>query len=1295
MNPVLSDSDMQTSRFKFKSLIACLLFAVSFAAPPAAWSQDQNTFQRIESVAKIADVWQANQQLYVKGNVGVSEDRLSDLATWLRSNGPHWTIVLIESAADETYTARWGHKRGMDAVEHALGIELSGKTRFGELVHPVTGQPNGCIFVLSKKDRGMNYFASEAHDLRRLGEAHWFGNLDQPAIRAMRSGERMVDAVKNTVTNIDSRLNRAIAAEAQAVKEEKRRLEKARVQRQQQAEFLKLEFRSVIENEIKLIRASANTLKQNFPDALNSPLANPPIANLTATAKQEISDVTPDTILASRKQLRSLKENTRELLDAYAMHQHFDSVVTQLESKIDAVADHPSKAAIDLARRAIERLDELKLAHQRGETGLDEKASQIETVLERGQQKIASFLADRRAAEERKRVARNALLIGGSAVGVSMLSLLGLLNWRRRRSLERAFESFDRASRAFSATQTRLANLSAKTKQVLGEDPASTSQTFAGLTRQFAEQTHQQLQTATQIGSSVESTIEDATRLLHPENPLFEASNLFSSARYEHCSSLLASPSVAVGDGSQRHTIDQALSTIGKHADEIESAVNRVEHSHINADRLIDELRTKISRLDRAEEQLSLQHLRDHHFPVDQLETVTLVELRNVAQAAREHATANPLEVAEITLPSAIKRTNELLRVTEAITQFRLQSIPRIKSASQSLARRKIETNWIRDGVEALGDRANVLLSQTSFNAAEFTADSESFAAELQAFESRVEKCNLLSDSIENKHRVALQKTTTDLTVAVSKIGDQLKLATDSVLQEDTYNPHQHRQLANEHIVSAWDALHHGGARVATESLELAKLELKRTKQLVQETLIALEQFPKRTADFSSQANIVAQRQQQLDADLKRARESFPDSAFDLGAHHDLSELLSDGDAAGTLQQLFDETQERLELCRSEVSSASEILSAGKILQAANMVQLVESEVDDIQADLETIDDQLKAMHETSQDNQQRLNSLNQSRETLAETATEKRVRIATGNSIDSFAKSVAELSTWNQEPQRDPFHAARRITNAEQTRAALLAAIESDRRAWTIARTAIDEAAEHLDVANSQSKIAAADGIPDSRIIENCQRNIEIESRNVAELKRSFATPHQDWEAIEQKAIEVSSRLSSATALIRDQVSLAQACVDRLRAASTAVGRAARWTGKHGISVFGPHGEAQLHHAHQQLQNGVYDLSRDASEQAIRSANAAISDAKNREEEKDRQIRRERRRAAESAAAAARRRSSSSSSSFGSSFSSGSSFGSSRSSSSSSSRSSSSSPHRSSSSSSRSSSGFGRRSSW
>lgn len=190
---------------------ACLLLlSLSVASPPARAADEP---RRVTKATDIVSLWSPAQHLYVKGDIGVADKQLRELETWLKKR-PHWTVVLLESAQGERFVDAAGTSHeDIAAVLHALGKGLSNQTSFGSLKHPKTDEPDGTIFLLSVRDRNLSYFASEAQDRRGLGDANWKGQLDAPAIAAMRGGGRILDAVRDTVTSIDEALASSLQKE--------------------------------------------------------------------------------------------------------------------------------------------------------------------------------------------------------------------------------------------------------------------------------------------------------------------------------------------------------------------------------------------------------------------------------------------------------------------------------------------------------------------------------------------------------------------------------------------------------------------------------------------------------------------------------------------------------------------------------------------------------------------------------------------------------------------------------------------------------------------------------------------------------------------------------------------------------------------------------------------------------------------------------------------------------------------------------------------------------------------------
>src|SRR6185436_3169283 len=202
--------------------LALILSSLLLAARPAAAqpaesrpSSVRTKVFRATTIGEILSGWQPGVHLYVLGNVGLEDDALGELAAWLADK--HWTVLLVEDGTGQTYTDVDGVPRlGEDAIEYGTGQGIPRRPGFSEQVHPRTQEPDGAIFTIVLAQHGLFYTGSAAEDSRSLGEDRFKDNLDQWAIAAMRSGGDVVRAVKDTVTNIDSRLDETIDGEFRA-----------------------------------------------------------------------------------------------------------------------------------------------------------------------------------------------------------------------------------------------------------------------------------------------------------------------------------------------------------------------------------------------------------------------------------------------------------------------------------------------------------------------------------------------------------------------------------------------------------------------------------------------------------------------------------------------------------------------------------------------------------------------------------------------------------------------------------------------------------------------------------------------------------------------------------------------------------------------------------------------------------------------------------------------------------------------------------------------------------------------
>ncbi|HBL28556.1 MAG TPA: hypothetical protein DD490_17110, partial [Acidobacteria bacterium] len=198
-----------------RALLACA-FLLAAGRPadarPQASVSATGPVVRAATIGEVLSRWRPGTRLFVLGDVGLSDEALRELAAELSET--HWTVLLIQDATGQTYKDADGVVReGVDAIEYGTGQGLPQRPGFAAQVHPRTRESDGAIFSIVLAQRALYYTASTAQDTRGLGEDRFAGNLDQWAIAALRGGGDVAGAVRETVAQIDRRLDEAIEAE--------------------------------------------------------------------------------------------------------------------------------------------------------------------------------------------------------------------------------------------------------------------------------------------------------------------------------------------------------------------------------------------------------------------------------------------------------------------------------------------------------------------------------------------------------------------------------------------------------------------------------------------------------------------------------------------------------------------------------------------------------------------------------------------------------------------------------------------------------------------------------------------------------------------------------------------------------------------------------------------------------------------------------------------------------------------------------------------------------------------------
>jgi hypothetical protein len=1231
-------------------------------------SQDASGPYRFKQIQEVVDDWDINQHLYVKGDVGVSNSQLKRLKKWLDANAKNWTIVLMDSSRGQAFrTATDKRFTGRDAVYYALGHGLSNSTAFGDQLHPISREPYGAIFVLFLKDRKFNYFASDAQDRQRLGESNWFGKLDREAIRAMRNGARVADAVKNTIASIDrqlnSRINFQLKAERQKQASARLAKERAIALRQQEIAHLQTLTNDVQNSLLGRVIAGSDKFKTDFPDAATSDLANPPIEQWRTKLKA-ITDFLKKTKLAAgelgsrlnslRSQeavLISVQDQLHRHLDQLAAHASFEEKIQPVQSRLDTNLFHPSRVGILTAEQGFEILELAKRNHALGNFEFIDQIAEAEQAAAEGESLVAAHVELEKQAADRRGIIRRTLLwtLGGL---VTLLTFVTAgLNFWRRTFLTDAFAAFQSCQLETQKSDLALTELVTRSHEIIGDRKMFASRGYTGATKKRGLESLRQLDQLQLMSDESQRVLGIAEQQLFPPSIIGQAANMVSSRRYQYCINLLASKSFQLPTNREldKTTSDDWVSfdvfqnEFNRRSLEVTDQLNALESCFAKIGGELSKLNSGIDSVTDREKTLSSLARRDQFFKTPALFDALLPALQRDWDQVSKVSKTDPLAATTQLIPLSQRKINEAERLIATIDMARETVLPTLDEAADRLRPLGYDVRWIDENARQLSDPANQLFEQV---AQESIGDqAKDFDLQVRALGTRAKRSAELAQELANDVGPSIEKLKSRINRERRKISKQLNVPLQSALAEVDYNPDAGLQLAEAQFQSARAALSFGRVTSILESLDVISVEIKRAENFVQ---LSLDAISNHQSDLANRQEVLERLGSLIPAnenELQRRETIYSESSFRIrpGIESNYTLAVEDSDEAPSLQLLMHACKNSVEHCGQLLAAAEIDHREAKVLQAANTLMLVKEELVEVDQTLVAIRQHFQLMDQQDLANRQLFPRVAEGLAQIASIATDPRTQRPTLADFNHLRRSFEKFRQRfvNDRDKRQPFADQNALADVEETLNNLSLAIQADNNAHDEAAKAVAGAESELTRAMTLMQQTSDDQIPDSREIELCRTAVRQAAVRVDEIGRLLKTSHGDWRKVDDEATETNTRLAVTIGELGRQLQLAQRASKSMRAAASAVFEAANWRGSYGISVVARPGSDDLEHARATLGRGEYLRCIQFARSAERLATSAIQAAEN-------QVQAERRRIAREAEARRRRQRRKSSISFG-----------------------------------------------
>ena len=1202
----------------------------------------------------VVQAWQPHQRLYVKGDLGISPAQLAGLEQWLDTHATNWVVALLESAAGENYTDPEGQTwSGIEAVNHALGKGLMNRTDFGQSVDPRTGERNACFFALFLKDRRFSYYGSDAQDRRGLGEEQWIGNLDGPAINAMRNGGRILDAVKDTITTIEGRLTARMEAEREAAARQAAERELARTRAAAQAQADVAAARGALQ---QLTRRLASFPKP--PSEAGGDLVRPDLAAVKADLAAAEQALAAGQATDASRFATAVRQRVDPVLEGLDRHGQATGRFEEVAARYQQQAQHPrADTASGPLREAADRLQLARREHARGDSSYEAHLAAATAALNTAQ---ASLEAADRAAQTRR------LFLGfAGSSGTLVVLLLGVFLNRRRVGPRREAQHLHEVWRQGMRDKTDgLFALLDRRATVVGTSTLDAERRYAGQTLELSRRAIQDVDELFIMSASVDRILAQAHRLLEPGTVFGKARNFFLRRAYLRALRLLKDEPIRFQPGDRVElivrgprterdrllgdlasyqpfalTFQELIESFNQRAARALAALDRIESSTLDCTRVIAASEADLDAARTQAESLAAAAVEDGLLNLETLRLQLLPATTDTLAQALRQAAADPVGALAGPAARAQQQASDARALVAAVAQVRRERFPRFQEDRQRLQTAGLAVGWIDDALETLSAAVDNIASAAR-EASAATAI-EDFARTSQALAERLEQTVALHQRREDQTGPAVAAARARIGEARRQLGTALSLDPARTLVEQGLSPDERLAAADAQLTSARASLDRGDVPATQNALAAAEVLVREAGELIDTTLEVLERREHEVESLRTEL-------QRLETLLPERRATLTSLAATYAPD---TLLLGAGDPAhpqanGTVADNLEEAQGSLSEARARVQRAEAIFTTGRLLEAADFWSRAHADLEIAAVRLQEIDEKRARLESTETANARRLADLESRAATLdSHLATPATMRPTLAR-LAAARQRLPDVRSRLTVPGRNPFTLAAELDAASLEFDEVEDQARCDRDVFEEARRSLKAAFAQAQQAETVVAETAQSGLTPSPAMVAARDEVPRLAPALDALEDQLRRAHEDWTQVDAEADRLTAQAAQLTATLKGELERARSVVEAISTAATTVRSAGSWTGRWKVLIQGAPGSDALEEARRLLQRGAYDHALAQAETARRMAAAAIAEAEAemRRREAAERARREHERALRRAAEMARqsRRSSS-----------------------------------------------------
>lgn len=1136
----------------------------------------------VEEGVAVPKVWEPGNHIYFKGQLPVSQEKLTELDQWIARRAPNWYVVLLDNTEGEALrNARGRNLTGFDAVETALNQELPAETGFGSIIDEASGEPSGVVLVLSLGDQQISYLPSQAYEVRGLGRNHWVGELDQPALSALNSGLRIEDAVKDTIVFVDQRLRDITMRQAAAL--ESRR---ANVREGIQAS----------RDQLERLKTSASAFRTAFPNA-SGELAAFDAEGLRTSLNQAADYLELGEETKAVQVEEEVAEQLNQFDDLFRQHGLAADRLARLEQQLNGLMQHPQAGAISfLLSDAREQLDMARRAHSLGNDTFSNALKDAEQALQEGERIVAS-------AGQSNRII--AIAIGATLLVALLIVILALRFSRRsaKPTIDHAKAELEAWNGAFRRNSELASRLYQRCAVVIGSSSDLPRRGLTGQTVKISREVLRQVDLAWFHLAGLRTLADNASHRLTPKGFFARISAGASTKSALLALATLREGEVEIGAESATHQLRTAsnnpaaellfeqqsralLLEAGALRHEAEAnltgaqaALDLIEKVWADLDNAFVETRQQLDQLSTKERELTTEAAEDGLLAVPALFETLIDSAERLFVESSEQSTSDPAHVLEMKLPLVNERAEVGLRVIQAILNFRTTTLPRILDAETDYAQQDLDARWIGLRLDDIAKQAN--------DVCRLAAGDDAMHA-LKQFEENLE-------TLSNESREALQIIETwrgrvvpiisqagqEMERARKQVAGRLQLPPDRVMGEHEDQPARLLRQAELHGETIVAALSTGNVPLARETLdEASKLIRKAETSTAQYAREAIVQ-PETWAEFDQRINKLKRSFQSVKEAVHGLAERIPEpllviESFSTKQDESQVPLL---EALSRLESVVSQLGNRRET-HERVYRSGALFEGRKLTrQTAKILALAEEETVWLSSQIERFADAGTALN-------LRLNRVEKQVDSLLNAESNFKVRQSTLDRISELQASLHELQNGAERQLSSPMVLNRTAHDLLRECDMAKRLISADESLHGLAESVLAEISDYLHSAaperSGNKKKKGAEDSPIHRLRKTHESLLPLCTR-----------PHEDWASLDHKANDLHADICRQIAANADAAGAAGEACDAVMNAAELVRKLSAWTSDHEVVPQANAAVRMLKNARQALRHRQYEAAR------------------------------------------------------------------------------------------------------